>query len=309
LNTTNPYAQYPEEGAMSELDDYEGDKPVYVLVFGDEEERDVWRSSYSWKDWASLQIERGDEALVANFDIDLRILGFLEWDSDDSKTSMYTLWDELAEETGTYLGQWYNGEHWQNYVDAIIGITFQSTPADSLPVLGLSPWPEYLDQGKTFILLKWPNTYWEDDNLVQHEVSHLFYADDHLKNDPTCCVMATHTHYLNFIGEDGYLFVVFRDVLCAFISYDWCTSCDNVINAYKLMYQFAPQENLLILRHKDPCYPKCSFLIVNFTELIEPGCITFDSAATYVFEVCDVHVGYEFNYWLVDGWQKVSTPQ
>ena len=36
---------------------------------------DCW---LDWKGWATLQIERGDEALVANFGIDIRILGFIE---------------------------------------------------------------------------------------------------------------------------------------------------------------------------------------------------------------------------------------
>ena len=39
LNTTNPYAQYSEGGALSEIGQPEGCRPLYVLVFGDEEER------------------------------------------------------------------------------------------------------------------------------------------------------------------------------------------------------------------------------------------------------------------------------
>lgn len=90
LNTTNPYAQYSEGGALSEIGQPEGCRPLYVLVFGDEEERATIRyikwgwyvESYYWDDWAAMQIERGDEALVAKFGIDIRILGFEEWDSD-----------------------------------------------------------------------------------------------------------------------------------------------------------------------------------------------------------------------------------
>lgn len=55
-----------------------------MLVFADEEEREKTRPA-GWTGWAKAQLERGDEALVANFGIDIRILGFLEWDSDDSK--------------------------------------------------------------------------------------------------------------------------------------------------------------------------------------------------------------------------------
>src|SRR4030042_4425157 len=40
LNTTNPYADYVDiQGALDEVDDPEGNNTLYVLVFGDEEER------------------------------------------------------------------------------------------------------------------------------------------------------------------------------------------------------------------------------------------------------------------------------
>jgi len=52
LNTTNPYS--PGEG-----NDEEGSRPLYVLVFGDEEERERvrwWRRyAYDWAGWAEMQ--------------------------------------------------------------------------------------------------------------------------------------------------------------------------------------------------------------------------------------------------------------
>ncbi|MBS7270754.1 MAG: hypothetical protein KIH10_18190, partial [Candidatus Freyarchaeota archaeon] len=72
--------------ATGEVDDSEGDNPLYVLVFGDEEARGTFYVSIdlpcSWDYYAKLQIERGDNVLVKNFGIDIRILDFLEWDSD-----------------------------------------------------------------------------------------------------------------------------------------------------------------------------------------------------------------------------------
>ena len=189
LNTTNPYS--PGEG-----NDEEGSRPLYVLVFGDEEERErvrYWkRYAYDWAGWAEMQLERGDDRLVENFGIDIRILGFKDWDSDDSKDTMEDLWYELESDTEQYLGQWYGGEWWSNYVDAIIGITDQTTTDGAV---GKAPGDDYLDQGKIFVLLKW-QVYWADDNLVMHEVSHLYYAPDH---DPPCCVMANHA------SADSYL--------------------------------------------------------------------------------------------------------
>jgi len=232
LNTTNPYSDYAGiQGALDEVDDPEGNNPLYVLVFGDEEERPVVRSDavgnwFTWDNWAKWQIERGDEALISNFGIDIRILGFLEWDSDDSKNSMYDRWDELEADTRGYLRQWYDGEWWDNYVDAIIGITAQSTIEN---IAGLSPHPEYVDQGKICILLKW-QSYWADDNLVQHEVSHLYYAPDQPGPQPPapCCAMSYHTHFWWYILEDG-IWWVLMDVSCSFTSYSWCTTCVQTI--------------------------------------------------------------------------------
>jgi hypothetical protein len=46
LNTTNPYSNLASaQGALDEVDDPEGSNPLYVLVFGDEEEREVTPSA------------------------------------------------------------------------------------------------------------------------------------------------------------------------------------------------------------------------------------------------------------------------
>ena len=252
LNTTNTYSDMVSPmSAFDEVDDIEGHQPFYALVAGDEEERQIWRGlgdcRLDWKGWATLQIERGDEALVANYGIDIRILGFIEWDSDDSKTTMEGLWYDLESKTSQYLRQVYSGNGWRNYVDAIIGISAQATP-DEPNIPGKAPGPAYLDQGRIFLLLKW-QVYWMDDNIVQHEVSHLFYADDHRVRNHTiygeCCVMERDTHSIYFIWEDG-LWGVFNDIPCAYITYSWCNQspndyypfqCFSFIDQHKSKYQ------------------------------------------------------------------------
>ncbi|MGB9778950.1 MAG: hypothetical protein ACPLW8_06045, partial [Candidatus Bathyarchaeales archaeon] len=220
LNTTNTYSDMISPmSAFDEVDDIEGNHPMYVLVAGDEEERQNWRwlggHPFDWKSWATLQIERGDEALVANFGIDIRILGFIEWDSDDSKTTMTGLWHDLESKTSQYIGQVWTGNGWHNYVDVIIGITAQETPGCP---------PGVAELGGRIALVKW-QVYWMDDNIVQHEVSHLFYADDH--NVPhheiygKCCVMEGDKHSISYLWEDG-LWWVFNDIPCCYLTYSWC---------------------------------------------------------------------------------------
>ncbi|MBS7632422.1 hypothetical protein KEJ15_02205 [Candidatus Bathyarchaeota archaeon] len=114
LNTTNPYSDIIAPlSAIDEIDDMEAHHPLYVLVAGDEEERQNWRwlgkCHLEWRSWAQLQIERGDEALAANFGIDIRILGFVEWDNDDGKNTMSSLWYDLESKTSHYLRQTWSG--------------------------------------------------------------------------------------------------------------------------------------------------------------------------------------------------------
>jgi len=214
-------------GISDEICKAEGANPVYVLVFGDEEERDV---SYickfgwlmGWKDYAGLQIERGDKALARDFGIDLRILDFLGWDSDDNKDTLSDLIVDLKEKTKHYIGTLYVGKYWWGYVDAIIGITTQYVTD--------SAGRAYL--GGNFAIIKWQTSFffdlsWADDNIVKHEVSHWFEAEDHKDG---CCLMATgHEHFQSIISEDGYYWLICENVVCGYTSNSWCTTCHNTI--------------------------------------------------------------------------------
>lgn len=239
-NTTNPYSDLISPmSAVDEVAEIEANHPCYVLVAGDEEERGIWRSlgrgpPLDWKRWTTLQIERGDEALVAHFGIDLRILGFIEWDSDDSLTTMTKLWYDLRSKTSQYLGQVYSGKYWRNYVDAIIGITAQATPEAGVAELG-----------GCIAVVRW-QVYWADDNVVQHEISHFFHADDHhVSHHTVCCAMEYDTHYHYYIWEDG-LWIVLDNIPCAYTAYSWCDEppinsyprrCLSLINQHKSKFK------------------------------------------------------------------------
>ncbi len=290
-NTTNPYAD--AISPFDELNETEGDHPLYVLVFADEEECECQRLNttlgplFYWE-WAQFQIERGDESLVADYGIDIRILDILCWFSNDSLDTMEDLWYELEEDTKQYLHQWYEGPYWSNYVDAIIGITAQSTTDNAA---GKSPSAAYLDQGRIFVLLKW-QVYWTDDNLVQHEVSHLYYAPDHTN---PCCAMASHTHFQTWILEDGIYWWVFADVRCAYTSYSWCANCHSVIQENSGRY---PIRTLTISE------PQPSF---GGTTDPAPGpyAHSYGSSTTVT---ATAFSGYYFYYWLLDETIVYSNP-
>jgi len=295
LNTTNPYSNLASaQGALDEVDDPEGSNPLYVLVFGDEERRGM---AFNWMEYATFQLERGDEALVANFGIDIRILGFLEWDSNDSIEYMddpyeWDLCDELLADKGHYLRTWYDGEWWSNYVDAIIGLTGQSTPADDPPTAGVAPSLNELNQGIIFVLLKWLG-YWMDDNLVQHEVSHLYYAPDHPEPQPPapCCAMAYHPHFQSWIWEDG-LWWVFADIPCAYTAYSWCTNCHQTIQQNSGRY---PLRTLTISASS------------GGTTNPTPGTYIYGNGSS-VTVTATAYTFYVFDYWLLDGSTYYQNP-
>lgn len=290
---------------LDEIDTPEGAHPLYVLVFADKEEREDWeRYNRDWRDYAIMQIERGDRHLASTFGIDIRILDLISfdniWESDDNLTSMYDIWDDFAYETSCFLGCYYNGPYWQNYVDAIMGITGQYTDDD---VAGLAPNKELVDQGKSIILLKWSLVYWADDNIVQHEISHLFYASDHWNTDAPCCTMTqSHYHYVREVTEDdGGSFMVYGYVLCAYLQNGWCSGCKNILNLYKSLYQEAsPSPPKLIVRQEEMYNPQGSLSHTGVYIYESPTMVTVSAVPNY---------GYMFSHWILDSNQQIDSQQ
>jgi len=231
VNTTNPYTDI-NSTPLDERYLAEGSRPLNVLIFADEEEQVCSRMFNSWGEWYLLdwenyavwQIERGDEALVAEFGIDIRVRGVLTWDSDDNKEYFYDLLYEFWYENAHYLRNEYNGIE----IDAIIGITAQST-VDNLAGLA---YPDH-----TVVLLRW-QAYWADDNLVQHEVSHLFYADDHYEG---WCIMADWEQLLFWIEEEGIIHILGGVyVSVTYRTHEYCSDCYNTINNHKDRFPIPP---------------------------------------------------------------------
>lgn len=209
--------------SLADEPEFEGENPVYALVLGDEEERSCYYSGLcDWRGYAWSQIEQADEALVKDFSIDIRVLAFLTWDSTDSEHDSLDLLDELKRETEHYLDTWYDGIVWSGYVDIIIGVTNQRMDTAGRAYLG----------GRV-VLVNWyfmdqvVDEQWMDDNLIRHEISHLFGAQDH---DQPCCVMATgHEHFVGVVFEDRQTYVVFTNVACCYTTDKWCDGCWSTI--------------------------------------------------------------------------------
>lgn len=270
---------------LEEVNETEGSHPLYALVIGDYEEMD--RDPDGWKDYAILQIERGDEPLVREFGIDIRILDVLgNWNSPNYHDWFYQLWLDLEQEYKGYLGRWYEGEYWSDYVDLVIGITAQWTVEN---MHGLTPGANWTDQGRIFCLLRWTGVYCFEDNLVTHEISHLYYADNHPASWPHCCFLARHEHYQTIIIEDGVICNIWNWIPCAFTAGDWCHWCKHIISTYPDLYD--NYEYMLVLRNW--CGNGSFNPIPGVYHSSEP----FEITVTAKPGSCSK----EFAYWLIDG--------
>ncbi len=273
IDTSNVYSDLVDvQSALDEVDDAEGNFPIYVLVFADEDERTWWEDrGLDWAEYAISIIEQADEALVANFGIDIRILATISfdnlWKTEDDLETMYDIWRDLESETYIFQGRHYRGTYWQNYVDAIIGITAHATNDN---IAGLAPSNVFLDQGRTYVLVKW-QAWWLDDNVVQHEISHLFYTGDHYDN--TYCIM-------------GYRY--------AYETNTYCADCSNIITLYRRLYENYAHK--LVIRHEDPNNPR--------GQLSNLGVYTYTNPTTVTVSATNGNWGV-FSKWMLDG--KVST--
>lgn len=276
IDTTNVYSDFVDvQGALDEVDDVEGNYPIYVLVFADEDERKWWEDSgLDWAEYAIAIIEQADEALVANFGIDIRILATISfdnlWKTEENLKTMYDIWFDLEAETYIFLGCHYTGTYWQDYVDAIIGITNHETEDNTA---GLAPGYKFLDQGRTYILVKW-QAWWLDDNVVQHEISHLFYVDDHY--DDTYCIMGRKYAYK---------------------TNTWCTQCSNIITLYRRLYNNYAHK--LVIRHEDPRNPR--------GQLSHLGVYTYINPTTVIVSATNGNEAV-FSHWVLDGSYSTVNP-
>lgn len=215
FNTTNHDRHY-DCGVCheEEINVTEGGFPLCVLVFGDEEVRE----DSNWKNYAPNQIERADETLVAEFGIDIRILGFQSWCSPDTITHSEDLWKHFNNTYGYYLGS----TDYEHKIDCLIALT-----GNNMDTYGLAPGPLNWGEQNMIVLIRW-FSYWADDNIMQHEISHLFTAWDHEYQHiyDVCCVMADdHTHYVSLLIEDGQIFWIDASVYCVALTNSYCETC------------------------------------------------------------------------------------
>jgi hypothetical protein len=225
-DTTNPHKDWVGDPSR-EVNVTEGIKPIHVAIAMDEEYLATWGFMPGLV-YAIGTMERADEALAYHYGIDLRYIAVFSWDSDDSLTRMGDLFGEAQRELTYVFGLLSeNGQH----AEIILALTEQECPDDyPYVVYGIAPYFAVL--GFSAVTLCNPSAYWVDDNVVQHEVSHLLCnLDDHPDEQDTQCCMAYYKELIyGWIWEDGWLYGPYNSEFPRiFLLYDYCARCDGFL--------------------------------------------------------------------------------
>jgi hypothetical protein len=150
---------------------------VHVMVAADEEF--IWRMKweYGYTDWkflADTWIYFIQDDFLDNFQIYLNVLLHTTWDSDDDLADSRARRLEACRDTGFHSGMDVQGAK----IDILVAYTGQLIEKDRYGnvVLGCAQSDEDKeDYGTTLVSIQADRT----DNLVQHEISHLFGTRDH----------------------------------------------------------------------------------------------------------------------------------
>jgi hypothetical protein len=192
---------------------------VNVLVAGDEEflagNYDTPFGVLGAFDYARFQIQRASRWLTETFSIGLCVSGFVEWDSDDTLKGTVSKEEKLLLEVINETG-----------FDSVSPLTtiLVAWSTQLTIYAGLA----YFD-GRACIVA--PQVYWADDNLVQHEISHLFGAEDGTYEDYTSlksdcyvrtCVMSYRGVYVDTVTEDGKVYNVQWEIPESLLTNIWC---------------------------------------------------------------------------------------
>lgn len=161
--------------------------------------------------------------------VDLTVVGRIEWKSDNGLKTCDEVLTEAMEEIGWNRGMWWNDE----WVEMLVAWTDQDTPNDNAA--------GWADVDEHACLVSYTAT-WFDDNLLQHELSHLFGTPDHF--DSVSCVMGQKVKFYNFLhAEDlrplydgGWLPQKNYIWVCGYVPNGmlkdgWCADCiDTIVN-------------------------------------------------------------------------------
>lgn len=204
---------------------------VQCLVAYDEEFDSTARCVY----WYSpeilcrILIDEVSYRFQQNFGIRFLIAGYITWDSNDTYWLGQSL-VEAVEEVGFYRGKNVNGYE----VEILIALTDQYVEGDG--AYGLCWTSNYAIIARETLLGLPGFSIQSTDNIIQHELSHLYNCEDHLVSVPNHpnfdCIMNVFKY--DFVFPQG-------NIPHALVAENWCTDCKGLISSNKEKFGYPQQ--------------------------------------------------------------------
>ena len=186
---------------------------VHVLVAYDEEFDYTARHRYWYSPeyLAEILITQVSWRFEEPFNMKYIIINYVSWDSDDSISKIVDLRNECIAETGFYSGMTYNTIP----IDIMIAFSDQETG----DAYGISN--QTLGVAFAFETYLWLSLGQCTDNVLQHELSHLYNCSHHIGQPTLDCTMNIHLVRPNDLeGPVPYTLT----------TENWCNGYINIIN-------------------------------------------------------------------------------
>lgn len=199
-----------------------GYQGVHVLVAYDEEFDYTARHRYWYSPeyLAEILITQVSWRFEELFGIKFVIIRFMSWDSNDTNTNdIGELLHECINDTGFYTGMTYNT------IPIDILIAFSDQPIINGSKIFYGAADTYLEAvivTETYLYFSWIQC---TDNILQHELSHLYNCPDHwLPNNSWTpkhnCTMNLYSIDMGLDGQRPFFFT----------TENWCTDCRDAID-------------------------------------------------------------------------------
>ena len=215
---------------MGEENYYETDPNEYTyfvdvfMVVDEEYKLLLWRpwNQDRWTDISTGAINKAGEYFLSTYQVKLNISQInSNWDSDDAQLNSNYLLDEVVEET-----DWIGSKNGINNHNSDIIVAFTGQDAYLNPyIFNRSYGVAFPSSAATITKIPPPTIGMEKletDNLVQHEISHLFGAHDH--DDSRFCIMDKTSPSWDKLGN------VFGNI---WTTHEWDEECYNIIELNK----------------------------------------------------------------------------
>lgn len=179
---------------------------VHVLVAYDEEWRSIANSAYAY---SPTDLARILMYVVAvrfwTFNIEFFLMGCVFWDSNDNPGGPHAMLTEAMEEADFESGMWFGG-----YVmHILVAFTGQDIPI----CYGIAN----STLGIVLVEYTYPSGVGQaTDNILQHELSHLYGVEQDHYAEGLDCVMNRYIHWIQY---------PYYGVETALVTENWCPDC------------------------------------------------------------------------------------